>query len=786
MPSAETARPEGDERPLPLLDDHIGETDPWVRPRHEGKVRLALLLFVATLYLPFLGSFGLWDPWETHYGAVTTDMVETYDWVSPWWGYKEQIGTEAKQGNFFFSKPILIFWTEAMCCRLFGRGELAIRLPMAILAMLAVLAIYLAMSKIWCRRVGVLSAVVCATSPQFYMISRQAQTDMPFVATMVIALSFLMLALFGPRQALSRRGFWTRIAAAVLLMGLVAIPQYFIIGTDLDGPHPESISSLRDLGATIQYGGWIHGVIYASFLAGVLAWWGLLLRRDIREHGLDAGVQDRWLRRAYLTVFYVAVALSTYAKGLLGFALPGFIIFAYLLWTGRLAPWRPRQALHLFSRLEVLRGTVVCLAMALPWYMAMFARHGWAYYNRFFVHDHFKRLSAGVHQVDSGNFEHFIKWLGIGMFPWVAFVPLALGWLVMQHARSAGRKDQAKLFVTFWFVCAFTLFTLASTKFHHYIFPAMPALAVLVGLFLHHLLDDRSWLPRLAAVIGVALVIMVARDIHQDPQHMRNLMTYKYDRPMPKHLPLRADAPTAKGSETTWEQSAFWRHSPPSLTALLTSETLRHDRWIPWIGGLSALMLLFFLVARLRTASVVGLSLLSTAMAMWSLFYYLPSLSPHWSQKYLFDAYYDTCTRVANTEEIDEAYRPLLASAGFEGLARSLGYEDKIVCEEDVISWLITWRGETYYSYNELQPITKEAPQFLPYLEERNHGEPFYVLMERGKMSSFKSKLDGYTHKLRRKGLEGWKDVEGWDVEVVHDESQYFQMVKAVPKTTSS
>src|SRR6185436_2488681 len=35
--------------------------------------RPGLLLFVlaSALYLPLLGRFGLWDPWETHYGEVS-------------------------------------------------------------------------------------------------------------------------------------------------------------------------------------------------------------------------------------------------------------------------------------------------------------------------------------------------------------------------------------------------------------------------------------------------------------------------------------------------------------------------------------------------------------------------------------------------------------------------------------------------------------------------------------------------------------------------------------------
>jgi 4-amino-4-deoxy-L-arabinose transferase-like glycosyltransferase len=745
----------------------------WRPPAHEGKVRLALLVFVAMLYLPHLGSFGLWDPWETHYGAVTTNMVETHDWVSPWWGYKEKIGSHKKQGSFFYSKPIFIFWSEAFFCRVFGRGELAIRLPMAILAMLAVLAVFLALSKIWSRRVGVLGGVVTATAPEFYMISRQAQTDMPFVGTMIIGLCFMMLAIFGPREQISTRRFWGWIGGICAFILAVTLPQYAIIGTDLDGPYPETISSLADVWKTIQYTGWIHGAFYLALLGGLFTWWAVRLRRDLAREGLSDQVKDRWLRTCYLAVFYVMVAQSTYAKGLLGFLLPGFILFVYLLGSGTMA--------RIIGRLEIPRGILLFLAVGLPWYMAMFARHGWAYYNRFFIHDHFKRLATGVHQVDSGNFEHYIKWLGVGLFPWVAFVPLALAWLVSQRHDTPTRRGQARLFVTVWFVCAFTLFTLSSTKFHHYIFPALPALAILVALFLDRVLVDRGAWGRLTALVGLVLFAILARDIHQDKQLLRNLMTYKYDRAMPEHLPIDPKAPVAKGSETTWEESSFWKHTPESLRSILTTPALRYETFIGGVAVVGIVLFLLFFVGRARASATVGLALLATAMTMWSLNYYMPMLSPHWSQKYVFDSYYDSCTRLKNSAETEAAYRPLLADLGFESLARSTGYSEKIVCEEDVISWLITWRGETYYSYNEVQPIEKEQPQFMPYLEERNHGEPFYVLIERGKVAGFKSKLQGYSDKLRKKELEGWTDIESWEVDVVGEDSRFFQMVRADP-----
>ena len=55
------------------LDEH-GEERPLLR-RHGFWV----MALAGALYLPFLGSFSLWDPWETHYGEVARDPRATTD-----------------------------------------------------------------------------------------------------------------------------------------------------------------------------------------------------------------------------------------------------------------------------------------------------------------------------------------------------------------------------------------------------------------------------------------------------------------------------------------------------------------------------------------------------------------------------------------------------------------------------------------------------------------------------------------------------------------------------------
>jgi len=133
---------------------------------------LLVAVIVCLLYLPLLGVYGLWDPWETHYGEVAREMLARDDWISLWWA----------QENWFWSKPILIFWTEAFTMGSFGvdpspdanplHPEWAIRLPVVTFSVAAVVTVYFTVRRFFGTRAGVLSALVLSTTPYFFSSSQ--------------------------------------------------------------------------------------------------------------------------------------------------------------------------------------------------------------------------------------------------------------------------------------------------------------------------------------------------------------------------------------------------------------------------------------------------------------------------------------------------------------------------------------------------------------------------------------------------------------------------------------
>lgn len=791
---AETPAPSADAAPaarraiLPILanplDVALFEPGP-----NDRLIRWFVIAAVFLLYVMNCGSFGLWDPWETHYGEVARTMYESYDWVNPWWGYKTQIGTEPIGGEWFYSKPIYIFWSSLTFLKLIGLTDWAFRLPQALLGASMCSGIYLALERIVSRRMALIALAVTALSPFVYMVARQAQTDNPFVATMTIGLCFMAVAIFGKRENTTPRSFFWITLALVAFVLLNVIPQLVIISTDLFQTNAgQGLTGIAAWGDIIQQNGVYHLLFYVPLLLGILL--AVLIpvwKQRKTPEGWDLAFRDKWLRKYLLLCGYMLLAQATYAKGLLGFMLPGAILLVYL---GVSRQW------GLLARIELARGVPLFFLTVMPWYVAMFCRHGMPYYQRFIIHDHFNRIGAGVHEIDTGTFEYFVEWLGYGLFPWSALAPLALiaaVWTIRagRDLPSDASPQQAlggaiqhwKAFLFTWFLISFLVLTASATRFHHYILPGVPALTVLIAFLIDESLDDARPRARLVMLLGLLVFGAVVVNLLGDYQNLRDLFTYKYDRPMPDNMPFDMNA-VIKWSQDpvpaqTWSESPFGRHIGPMVANILTIQWFRYDTFIPIIGGLGGAAMLLLLWQKLRRAGLWLMTATALLMTFWTLNYYMPSLAPHWSQKYLFEAYYGDCHLHPNPPEITEAYTPLLSKIGLSFIPDFLDSRPKRVCDEDIVSWLITWRGETFYSNNEIRPLNK-ATQLEPYLKDFNHGHNFYALLERGRLGGFESKVKAESKKLRDAKTPGFEKIKDWDCRLISNDSAYFELAKCM------
>ena len=210
--------------------------------------------------------------------------------------------------------------------------------------------------------------------------------------------------------------------------------------------------------------------------------------------------------RRFATAGWVAMALAVLVKGPVGLLIPALALGGSLLLLGEIR--------HGLARLVPWEGPALFLAIAAPWYALVLAANGWAFVEGFLIKHNLSRFS-GVISSHGGPVWFYVPVLLVGFFPWCGSLPSAL-WRAARVARRRRAVSPAeRLTVTClcWFLGVFVFFSLAGTKLPSYLFPAFPALALLVGREMANAAEEPipRWISRLGSwLIGLTGCALVA------------------------------------------------------------------------------------------------------------------------------------------------------------------------------------------------------------------------------------------------------------------------------------
>ena len=179
---------------------------------------------------------------------------------------------------------------------------------------------------------------------------------------------------------------------------------------------------------------------------------------------------------------FAAAALAVLAKGLIGVLIPGAVVFLFLLAT---RSWR------VLLRVPWATGVALFLAIAAPWHALAAARNPdflWFY----FVHEHLLRYATPVAERQE-PFWFFLGVVALGCAPWSGLFPSAARLIPWQRLREVRDHHRTETFLLIWAAFVVLFFSVSQSKLIPYVLPALPPLAVLVGV-----LADRLWDGRLA------------------------------------------------------------------------------------------------------------------------------------------------------------------------------------------------------------------------------------------------------------------------------------------------
>jgi 4-amino-4-deoxy-L-arabinose transferase-like glycosyltransferase len=170
---------------------------------------VAALLFIVLFWR--LGTPTFWDPDEAHYAETSREMIDTGDWLAPY--YNEQP---------FFDKPMLFHWLQAGAMTLFGPTEAGARIVPALAALALILTTAWVGATLVSLDVGFVGALLLAASPAVFGLARYAILDTLFTAFLFAGASLVAIAAIHDRPPLQWPGY-ALIALAVLTKGPLAL-----------------------------------------------------------------------------------------------------------------------------------------------------------------------------------------------------------------------------------------------------------------------------------------------------------------------------------------------------------------------------------------------------------------------------------------------------------------------------------------------------------------------------------------------------------------------------------
>lgn len=181
---------------------------------------------------------------------------------------------------------------------------------------------------------------------------------------------------------------------------------------------------------------------------------------------------------------YIAAALAVITKGPIGIILPGLILLIYV--CARYIVHRKDEIYQVSKDIKLLFnpfGLLVFIAIASPWYIAMYSIHGEQFISGF----------LGLHNVDRALVsEHpkFDVW-----YYYLLIVPLSLlPWtpVIVYHLKDINWKDDFDLLGIIWFIVIVLFYSLVATKYLTYTLPAIIPCIIWAAVKICELVTDKE------------------------------------------------------------------------------------------------------------------------------------------------------------------------------------------------------------------------------------------------------------------------------------------------------
>ena len=236
------------------------------------------------------------------------------------------------------------------------------------------------------------------------------------------------------------------------------------------------------------------GLLTFFFTATLLSGRAAVLRREQKRPWIGASA-----------LFGAMCAAAFLTKGLIAIVLSGSIFFIWAVSTGRLVTT--------LRTLVLSPAPIVFVVLAAPWFLAVENRHA-GFLDFFFIREHFQRFATKAAK-RSGPLYYFVPVLLLGFLPGIPFFVRGFG--------KALRGTDPAFFFLVWFTVVFVFFSISSSKLPPYLFPAIPAAAVLAARGLPEPGERRrpAWIAGAILTTAFVLALMLHPELRAAARELR-------------------------------------------------------------------------------------------------------------------------------------------------------------------------------------------------------------------------------------------------------------------------
>ena len=180
-------------------------------------------------------------------------------------------------------------------------------------------------------------------------------------------------------------------------------------------------------------------------------------------------------RLLFYALSYLFCGLAFLSKGLIGLALPGLGILAFLIFDKNLKAIR---------HMQLWMGALLVIGLALLWLLALWHQGGMEYMKIYFIENHLQRFLPGGFSGHHKPFYHYLIQFPMSFTPWsLLLVPIVYG-TILKRKDLTIPSERGRLFMICWFISGFLFLSIASTKRGLYLLPIFAPVAILTACYI--------------------------------------------------------------------------------------------------------------------------------------------------------------------------------------------------------------------------------------------------------------------------------------------------------------